>query len=77
MFFKGKLVGDVLLYIACWQVHVNENGERRQKVLKNVKIQHEYSKEVCVFNWGSEMWDTRGRGGDKTANTTSITYRRV
>lgn len=73
VFFKGKLVGDVLLYIACWQAHVNENGERRQKVFEK----REYSKEVCVFNWGSEMWDTRGRGGDKTANTTSITYRRV
>lgn len=48
-----------------------------RKCLRNVKIQLEYSKEVCVFNWGSEMWDTRGRGGDKTANTTSITYRRV
>lgn len=34
MFFKGKLVGDVLLYIACWQAHVNENGERRQKVFE-------------------------------------------
>lgn len=48
-----------------------------RKCLRNMKIQHEYSKEVCVFNWGSEMWDTRGTGGDKTANTTSITYRRV
>lgn len=33
-----------------------------RKCLRNVKIQHEYSKEICVFNWGSEMWDTRGEG---------------
>lgn len=48
-----------------------------RKCLRNVKIQHEYSKEICVLTGEVKCGTLEGRGGDKTANTTSITYRRV